>query len=203
MLITSNASLNYDNNTFPLVGGVLDFISQGTANLISVLNANDGDQSLSSSISLEYENNFSVKPNTEFFLAFTYIILSNPVLDNESDEEYYNDIFLSQHLQHYNKIYQLEKNKKEEAVSSYTTILMYALVKENDIDSIDIFIKNLDRTLVSRWSLIALLRTTCVYKHEIASWKDLFLYTRKYLNDNGHNAKRLLMGLDRGLRLED
>lgn len=203
MLTTSNDSLNYDNNIFPLVGDVLDFINQGTANLISVFNTSDGDQSLSSNISWEYENNFSVKSNIEFCLAFTSIILSNSVLDTESDEEYYNDIFLSQHLQHYSKIYELEKNKMEEAVSSYTTILMYALVKENDIDSIDIFIKNLDRTLLSRWSLIALLRTTCVYKHEIESWKDLFLYTRTYLNDNGHNAKRLLMGLDRGLGLVD
>lgn len=127
--------------------------------------------------------------------------MNDKVLDVELDDEYYNDIFLS-YVPYYNKIYELELENRNEDVSDYTTVLMHSWMRNKDIDSIDFFIKNLDKKSVTRWSLIALLRTTCVYKHEIESWKDLFLYTRKYLNDNGHNAKRLLMGLDRGLGLE-
>lgn len=200
MLMTN--SISYENNSIPPASDVLNYINKGTANFISFFNSNDGDASPSSSLSWDCEISIPVKINYDFCLTLTHILLNDKVLDIELDDEYYNDIFLS-YLQHYNRIYELEAENRNEDVSGYTTVLMHSWMRIKDIDSIDFFIKNLDKKLVTRWSLIALLRTTCVYKYEIESWKDLFLYTRKYLNDNGHNAKRLLMGLDRGLGLGD
>lgn len=202
MLMTNSNSISSENNSIPLASDVLDYINKGTANFISLFNPNDGDMSPSSSLSWDHNISIPVKINCDFCWTLTHILLNDKVLDIELDDEYYNDIFLL-YLPYYNKIYELEAENRNEDVSGYTTILMHTWMRSKDIDSIDFFIKNLDKKLVSRWSLIALLRTTCVYKHEIESWKDLFLYTRKYLNDNGHNAKRLLMGLDRGLGLED
>ncbi|EBY7415717.1 hypothetical protein D6J61_25900, partial [Salmonella enterica subsp. enterica serovar Alachua] len=60
---------------------------------------------------------------------------------------------------------------------------------------------SLDRSSLSSWSLIALLRSTNVYKNDISLWKDIYLFTRNVVSEEGLNPKREMYGLDRGLSL--
>ncbi|MEF0434051.1 hypothetical protein PX095_03815, partial [Acinetobacter baumannii] len=63
------------------------------------------------------------------------------------------------------------------------------------------FFQELNKSSLTSWSLIALLRSTNVYKNQISLWKEMYLYTQNVVINEGLNPKREMYGLDRGLNI--
>ena len=102
---------------------------------------------------------------------------------------------------HYFEIYKLEATNRGKEASAYMTVLMHHAVHYEDLKFLNHFFSSLDRSILSSWSLIALLRSTNVYKNDISLWKDIYLFTRNVVSEEGLNPKREMYGLDRGLSL--
>ena len=91
-------------------------------------------------------------------------------------------------------------NRGREA-SAYMTVLMHHAVQSEDKKFLNYFFSSIDKNNLTSWSLIALLRSTSVYKNQIPLWKDLYLYTKDIVSKEGLNPKREMYGLDRGLSI--
>lgn len=102
---------------------------------------------------------------------------------------------------HYVEVYKLESTNQGRSASAYMTVLMHYAVRSGDVKFLNTFFEKLNRTQLTSWSLIALLRSTSVYKQEIVLWKDFYVFTRELVEKSGLNPKRELYGLDRGLSL--
>ncbi len=102
---------------------------------------------------------------------------------------------------HYVEVYKLESTDQGKSASVYMTVLMHHAVRSEDVNFLNTFFKRLDKTKLTSWSLIALLRSTSVYKQDIVLWKDFYTFTRDLVEKSGLNPKRELYGLDRGLSL--
>ena len=87
------------------------------------------------------------------------------------------------------------------SASAYMTVLMHYAVRSGDVKFLNTFFEKLNRTQLTSWSLIALLRSTSVYKQDIVLWKDFYVFTRELVEKSGLNPNRELYGLDRGLSL--
>ena len=96
---------------------------------------------------------------------------------------------------HYVEVYKLESTNQGRSASAYMTVLMHYAVRSGDVKFLNTFFEKLNRTQLTSWSLIALLRSTSVYKQDIVLWKDFYVFTRELVE------KRELYGLDRGLSL--
>ena len=102
---------------------------------------------------------------------------------------------------HYFEIYKLEATNRGREASAYMTVLMHNAVHQEDLKFLNHFFSSLNKNSLTSWSLIALLRSTNVYKNDISLWKDLYLFTRDVVSKEGLNPKREMYGLDRGLSL--
>jgi hypothetical protein len=102
---------------------------------------------------------------------------------------------------HYVEVYKLESTNQGRSASAYMTVLMHYAVRSGDVKFLNTFFEKLNRTQLTSWSLIALLRSTSVYKQDIVLWKDFYIFTRELVEKSGLNPKRELYGLDRGLSL--
>lgn len=102
---------------------------------------------------------------------------------------------------HYFEIYKLEATNRGKEASAYMTVLMHHAVHYEDLKFLNHFFSSLNTSSLTSWSLIALLRSTNVYKNDISSWKDIYLFTRNVVSQEGFNPKREMYGLDRGLSL--
>ena len=102
---------------------------------------------------------------------------------------------------HYVEVYKLESTNQGRSASAYMTVLMHYAVRSGDVKFLNTFFEKLTRTQLTSWSLIALLRSTSVYKQDIVLWKDFYVFTRELVEKSGLNPKRELYGLDRGLSL--
>lgn len=102
---------------------------------------------------------------------------------------------------HYVEVYKLESTNQGRSASAYMTVLMHYAVRSGDVKFLNNFFEKLNRTQLTSWSLIALLRSTSVYKQDIVLWKDFYVFTRELVEKSGLNPKRELYGLDRGLSL--
>lgn len=102
---------------------------------------------------------------------------------------------------HYVEVYKLESTNQGRSASAYMTVLMHYAVRSGDVKFLNTFCEKLNRTQLTSWSLIALLRSTSVYKQDIVLWKDFYVFTRELVEKSGLNPKRELYGLDRGLSL--
>jgi len=102
---------------------------------------------------------------------------------------------------HYVEVYKLESTNQGRSASAYMTVLMHYAVRSGDVKFLNTFFEKLNRTQLTSWSLIALLRSTSVYKQDIVLWKDFYVFTRELVEKSGLNPKRELYGLDRGLSL--
>ena len=102
---------------------------------------------------------------------------------------------------HYVEVYKLESTNQGRSASAYMTVLMHYAVRSGDVKFLNTFFEKLNRTQLTSWSLIALLRSTSVYKQDIVLWKDFYVFTRDLVEKSGLNPKRELYGLDRGLSL--
>ena len=102
---------------------------------------------------------------------------------------------------HYLEVYKLESTNQGRSASAYITVLMHYAVRSGDVKFLNNFFEKLNRTQLTSWSLIALLRSTSVYKQDIVLWKDFYVFTRELVEKSGLNPKRELYGLDRGLSL--
>ena len=102
---------------------------------------------------------------------------------------------------HYVEVYKLESTNQGRSASAYMTVLMHYAVRSGDVKFLNTFFEKLNRTQLTSWSLIALLRSTSVYKQNIVLWKDFYVFTRELVEKSGLNPKRELYGLDRGLSL--
>ena len=102
---------------------------------------------------------------------------------------------------HYVDVYKLESTNQGRSASAYMTVLMHYAVRSGDVKFLNTFFEKLNRTQLTSWSLIALLRSTSVYKQDIVLWKDFYVFTRELVEKSGLNPKRELYGLDRGLSL--
>jgi len=103
--------------------------------------------------------------------------------------------------QHTLQIYTLEKNNLNKEASTYITALMHFSVYDNDVNFLDNFFKVINKKELSSWSLIALLRSTSVYKKNIGLWKEFYLHTRQVLIDENLNPDQEMYGLNRGLSI--
>ncbi|EPL6860376.1 TPA: hypothetical protein JI044_03305 [Acinetobacter baumannii] len=111
----------------------------------------------------------------------------------KSSQEFWRD------PKHYLEVYKLESTNQGRSASAYMTVLMHHAVRSGDIKFLNTFFEKLNMTQLTFWSLIALLRSTSVYKQDIALWKDFYVFTRELIESSGLNPKRELYGLDRGL----
>lgn len=102
---------------------------------------------------------------------------------------------------HYLEVYKLESTNQGKSASAYMTVLMHYAVRSGDVKFLNTFFEKLNKTQLTSWSLIALLRSTSIYKQEIVLWKDFYMFTRELVENSGLNPKRELYGLDRGLSL--
>lgn len=102
---------------------------------------------------------------------------------------------------HYVEVYKLESTNQGKSASAYMTVLMHYAVRSGDVKFLNTFFEKLNKTQLTSWSLIALLRSTSIYKQEIVLWKDFYMFTRELVENSGLNPKRELYGLDRGLSL--
>lgn len=102
---------------------------------------------------------------------------------------------------HYFEIYKLEATNRGREASAYMTVLMHHAVKVEDLKFLNIFFQELNKNSLTSWSLIALLRSTNVYKNQIPMWKEFYLYTHNVVRNEGLNPKREMYGLDRGLNI--
>jgi len=142
------------------------------------------------------------------FLAF-YVASSWPSYDLRLDDkdnvispEVYKE---SQNFwwnkEHFFAIYNLEVTDRGREASAYMTVLMHHAVHSEDKKFLNYFFSTIDKNNLTSWSLIALLRSTSVYKNQIHLWKDIYLYTRDIVSKEGLNPKREMYGLDRGLSI--
>ena len=99
------------------------------------------------------------------------------------------------------EIYKLESANKGKEVSAYVTTLVHYAIENEDILFLNKLFNVLDKSKLTSWSLIALLRTTSVYKKDILLWKDFYLFTKQIVSEEGLNVKQHLHGLDKGLNL--
>ena len=104
---------------------------------------------------------------------------------------------------HYQKLYNYERDSEGKSASVYMTTLMYYEIRSKGVSFLNEFFQKLDLKKLSRWSLIALLRSTNVYKHKIPLWKATYLFTYELVEREGLCPKQRLYGLDRGLDLKD
>ena len=143
-----------------------------------------------------------------FFLAF-YVASSWPSYDLRLDDK---DNVISPEVykesqdfwwnkEHFFAIYNLEMTNRGREASAYMTVLMHHAVHSEDKKFLNYFFSSIDKNNLTSWSLIALLRSTSVYKNQIHLWKDLYLYTRDIVSKEGLNPKREMYGLDRGLSI--
>lgn len=143
-----------------------------------------------------------------FFLAF-YVASSWPSYDLRLDDK---DNVISPEVykesqdfwwnkEHFFAIYNLEMTNRGREASAYMTVLMHHAVHSEDKKFLNYFFSSIDKNNLTSWSLIALLRSTSVYKNQIPLWKDLYLYTKDIVSKEGLNPKREMYGLDRGLSL--
>lgn len=102
---------------------------------------------------------------------------------------------------HYFEIYKLEATNRGREASAYMTVLMHHAVQVEDLKFLNNFFHELNKSSLTSWSLIALLRSTNVYKNQISLWKEIYLYTQKVVINEGLNPKREMYGLDRGLNI--
>lgn len=102
---------------------------------------------------------------------------------------------------HYFELYKLEATNRGREASAYMTVLMHDAVHYEDLKFLNHFFSALNKNSLTSWSLIALLRSTNIYKNDIPLWKDLYLFTRDVVSKEGLNPKREMYGLDRGLSL--
>ena len=80
---------------------------------------------------------------------------------------------------HYVEVYKLESTNQGRSASAYMTVLMHYAVRSGDVKFLNTFFEKLNRTQLTSWSLIALLRSTSVYKQDIVLWKDFYVFTRE------------------------
>ena len=99
------------------------------------------------------------------------------------------------------EVYKLESTNQGRSASAYITVLMHYAVRSGDVKFLNTFFEKLNKTQLTSWSLIALLRSTSVYKQDVVLWKDFYVFTRELVEKSGLNPKRELYGLDRGLSL--
>ncbi|MDA3439638.1 hypothetical protein [Acinetobacter bereziniae] len=102
---------------------------------------------------------------------------------------------------HINKLYSLEQLDKGHQASIYSTVLMHYAIRCESTHDISIFFEYLNISLLTSWSLIALLRSTNAYKNDIKFWRDLYLLTYSKVESEGLNPKQELYGLDRGIQV--
>ncbi|EPK4349309.1 hypothetical protein JRA37_003648, partial [Acinetobacter baumannii] len=102
---------------------------------------------------------------------------------------------------HYFEIYKLEATNRGREASAYMTVLMHQAVQVEDLKFLNNFFQELNKSSLTSWSLIALLRSTNVYKNQISLWKEMYLYTQNVVINEGLNPKREMYGLDRGLNI--
>lgn len=102
---------------------------------------------------------------------------------------------------HYFEIYKLEATSRGREASAYMAVLMHHAIRSEDTRFLKYFFETLNKSNLTSWSLISLLRSTNVYKNNIPLWKDLYLYTQEVVIKEGLNPKREMYGLDRGLSL--
>lgn len=103
--------------------------------------------------------------------------------------------------EHFFAIYNLEMTNRGREASAYMTVLIHHAVYSEDKKFLEYFFSSIDKKNLTSWSLIALLRSTSVYKNQISLWKDLYLYTKDVVAKEGLNPKREMYGLDRGLSI--
>lgn len=102
---------------------------------------------------------------------------------------------------HYFEIYSLEMTNRGREASAYMTVLMHHAVHSEDKKFLTYFFSSINKHNLTSWSLIALLRSTSIYKNQIPLWKELYLYTKDVVSKEGLNPKREMYGLDRGLSI--
>lgn len=110
-----------------------------------------------------------------------------------SCESFSKSIFDDSHLF---RIYMFEKKNQKKQAATYTTILMHYAVRCESTDTIDEFFNILDKSCLTSWSLIALLRTTYTYRKKINNWKDLYNFTYTQVEKEGLSTMKELYGLD-------
>ncbi len=141
---------------------------------------------ISSHYSFDSVSSYESKINSDISIA--------PEVYKSSQEFWWNQ-------KHYLEIYKLESTNQGKSASAYTTVLMHHAVRFGDLRFLNIFFEKLNKSQLTSWSLIALLRSTSVYKQDILLWKEFYLFTRELVEKEGLNPKRELYGLDRGISL--
>lgn len=97
---------------------------------------------------------------------------------------------------HMYKIYIFEKRNEGRKACTYASMLMHFAVRYESVDTIDTFFESLDKTAMTSWSLMALLRTTYSYRRRISQWDKMYRVTYDQIKHEGLNPKRELHGLD-------
>ena len=117
---------------------------------------------------------------------------------NISDFKYKNTLLSECEITtHCNNIYFFEFTKDVYKVSAYTTFIMRYAVHHNNVEYINKFIEALDKTYLTSWSLIALLRSTSICKNDITEWEHLFDFSAQKIMNEGLNPRKELYGLKR------
>lgn len=94
------------------------------------------------------------------------------------------------------EIYVFEKNNEGKKACTYASMLMHFAVRYESVDTIDTFFESLDKTAMTSWSLMALLRTTYSYRSRLSQWERLYEATYDQVVREGLNPRRELHGLN-------
>lgn len=117
---------------------------------------------------------------------------------NISDFKYKNTLLSENEIiNHCNNIYFFELTKDVYKVSAYTTFIMRYAAYHKNVEYINRFIEVLDKTYLTSWSLIALLRSISTCKSDVTEWEHLLEFSTQKIRDEGLDPRKELYGLKR------